>query len=155
MRKIVIADTSCLIVFQKINRLSILKEMFEEISITQEIADEYGDKLPEWIRIKKVIDKSKQRILHLVLDKGEASALALGIENENSLILIDEKKGRQKATELGLKIMGTLGVLIKAKEKKLIGSLLEEIEQLKNVGFRMSDKLIENILNNYDEIHNQ
>lgn len=150
MRKIVIADTSCLIVLQKIDRITLLKDLFEQIIITQEIALEYGDELPKWVEIAKVADKDKQNILQLSLDIGEASALALGLENKNALILIDERKGRQKAVGLGLKIMGTLGVLIKAKESNLIPSLKEEIEKLKSVGFRMSELLIKNILENYN-----
>lgn len=150
MPKIIIADTSCLIVLQKIDRLEVLKELFGQLYITKEIADEYGDKLPTWIIQKTTIDPTKQRILQLDLDKGEASALALALENEDALVLIDEKKGRKKATALGLKIMGTLGVLIKAKEKGFINSMLLEIEKLKSVEFRMSDKLIESILNKYE-----
>jgi len=88
--------------------------------------------------------------LKLILDSGEASAIALCLEKQDCLILIDEKKGRSKAKELGLKIMGTLGVLIKAKEKRIITSLREEIKNLQDVGFRMSDDLIFNILNKHE-----
>jgi predicted nucleic acid-binding protein len=46
--------------------------------------------------------------------------------------------------------MGTLGVLIKAKDKRIITSLREEIKNLQDVGFRMSDDLIFNILNKHE-----
>jgi len=52
MHRIVIADTSCLIVLQKIDKLFILKELFSEITITEEIAIEYGEALPEWCNIE-------------------------------------------------------------------------------------------------------
>jgi len=90
------------------------------------------------------------QILKLILDSGEASAIALGLEKKDCLILIDEKKGRYKAKELGLNIMGTLGALIKAKEKRIITSLKAEIEILQRVGFRMSDDLIFDILDKHD-----
>lgn len=150
MHSLVIADTSCLIVLQKIDRLFILKELFKEITITQDIANEYADALPDWITIKSPSQASNFQILKLILDNGEASAIALGLENHDSLILIDEKKGRAKAYELGLKVMVTLGVLIKAKDKRLIFSLKEEIKNLKAVGFRISDELILNILDKHE-----
>ncbi len=151
MRSLVIADTSCLIVLDKINRLALLQEFYSEIYISPEIENEYGKNIPDWIKTIEVNDKQRQKILELELDKGEASAIALGLENENSLLLIDEKKGRKIALGLGLKITGTLGLLIKAKEDNLIDSLRIEIEKMKQEGFRMSEKLIEKILNKHEQ----
>ena len=150
MRRLVIADTSCLIVLSKIAKLSLLKELFQEITITQEVAHEFGEELPEWISILTLKDPIRKRILQLELDEGEASAIALGLEHDGSLLLIDERKGRQKATELGLKILGTLGVLIKAKEKGLITSLTVEIDRLRKIDFRMSEALVSSILKKYE-----
>lgn len=150
MHSIVIADTSCLIVLQKIDRFFILKELFSEITITEEIATVFGEALPDWFNIEAPKHLTNLQILKLILDSGEASAIALGLEKKDCLILIDEKKGRYKSKELGLNIMGTLGVLIKAKEKGLITSLKEEIENLQRVDFRISDELIFNILDKHD-----
>lgn len=150
MHSIVIADTSCLIVLQKIDRFFILKALFSEITITEEIATEFGEALPDWFNIEAPKHLTNLQILKLILDSGEASAIALGLEKKDCLILIDEKKGRYKSKELGLNIMGTLGVLIKAKEKGLITSLKEEIENLQRVDFRISDELIFNILDKHD-----
>ena len=151
MHRLVIADTSCLIVLSKIAKLPLLKELFQEIAITREVANEFGDELPEWIFILTLKDPIRKRILQLELDEGEASAIALGLEYNNSLLLIDERKGRQKATELGLKILGTLGVLVKAKEKGLITSLTVEIEKLRQIEFRMSEVLINSIIEKYEK----
>jgi len=149
MADLVIADTSCLIVLQKIGRLGVLKEIFEKIMITKEIAEEFGDKLPEWITVTNVGNEVRKRILRFDLDKDEASAIALGLENEGALILIDERKGRKVAVDLGLRIMGTLGVLIKAKETGHILSLTDEIKKLQKVEFRMSKKLVDEVLQKY------
>lgn len=150
MSSVIISDTSCLIVLSKINRLSILENLFTEIIITPEVAHEFGEQTPDWISIKPTIDKVRVQILELELDKGEASAIALGLETENCLLLIDEKKGRKKASDLGLKILGTLGVLIKARERNIVQSLRTEIEKLEEIGFRMSNSLITNILKKYN-----
>lgn len=147
MPNLIIADTSCLIIFSKIDRIEILKSLYSIITITPEIKAEFGGELPNWIVVSS--ENGKQEALTLELDKGEASAINLGLVYDKVLLLIDEKKGRKVAHQLGLPVMGTLGVLIKAKEKGYITSLATEIDKLKQVGFRMSEKLITKILNNY------
>ena len=149
MYSLVIADTSCLIVLQKINRLELLHELFDKITITFEVQKEFGEVLPSWINVASIQDKTKQHILELKLDKGEASAIVLALEHKTSLLLIDEKKGRKVAQQVGLKITGTLGILIRAKEKGLIISLKSEIEKLEAADFRMSNTLVEKILRKY------
>ncbi len=151
MHNLVIADKSCLIVLFQINSLDWLRELYEEVTITVEVEQEFEGKLPDWIKIKEVKDKMRQEILQLSLDKGEASAIALSLENEHSLLLIDERKGRRIANELGLKFTGTLGIIIKAKEQGIISSIAKEIEKLKSHHFWLSEKLIKQILEKYDD----
>ncbi|MEM8965287.1 MAG: DUF3368 domain-containing protein [Bacteroidota bacterium] len=151
MSELVIADTSCLIVLSKIGRLHLLKDLFSKISITKEVYQEFSDALPEWIQVEEIKDSERQRILELDLDKGEASSIALGLEHEESLLLIDEKKGRRIAKDLGLKVTGTLGVLIQAKINGQLDSLKDEIDKLKKIEFRMSEGLVQKILETYEK----
>ena len=51
MPKIVISDTSCLIVLDKINELNILKEIYSEVITTPEVKSEFRNSLPDWIKI--------------------------------------------------------------------------------------------------------
>lgn len=95
MPNLVIADTSCLIIFHKIGHIQLLHSLYDKITITSEVWQEFGEKLPDWICIEDVLDKKRLNILELYLDKGEASAIALGLENEGSLLLIDEKKAEK------------------------------------------------------------
>lgn len=151
MSKLIIADTSCLIVLEKIERLDLLKSMFEEIVITEDVRNEFREIKEVWIKVQNVKDTKRQQLLEFELDRGEASAIALALENEGSTVLIDERKGRKIAEDLGIKIKGTLGVLIEAKLKNEIDSLFDEIIKLKNVEFRMSEKLIQQILQQYEQ----
>ncbi len=57
MQKTIISDTSCLILPEKIGELDLLHEVFGEILVTQDIADEYGSILPNWISIQNPINK--------------------------------------------------------------------------------------------------
>ena len=82
---IVIADTSCLIALSKIEAIELLKELYEEVYITEEIALEFGESLPGWVRIENVKNKKYQQLLDLYLDLGEASAIALALEKVDVL----------------------------------------------------------------------
>lgn len=148
MNRIVIADASPLIVLQNIGQLPLLQNLFDEILITPEVRAEFGLDLPDWIQVAEVQDKTKQKLLSLTLDKGEASAIALCLENAESLLIIDEKKGRRIAKELDLKIPGTLGVILKAKEKGLIDLIEEIFEKLETANFHISKNLRTKILEN-------
>ena len=84
-----------------------------------------------------------QRVLSGYLDPGEASAIALGIDNPESILILDDLKGRKEAKKLKLKFTGTLGVLIKAKKENHIANVSSYFDALKESGFRISDKIIE------------
>lgn len=94
--KVIIADTSCLIIYDKIRSLEVLYKTFSTIVVTREVADEFGD-LPEWITIQEVTDRTQFSQLNKILGKGEASSIVLALELEDSLLIIDEKKGRKIA----------------------------------------------------------
>jgi len=148
---IVIADTSCLIVLSKIEAIDLLEKLYHEVFITEEIAKEFGDGLPLWIKIEKVKNQKYQQLLDLYLDPGEASAIALALDLENVLLILDDLKGRKEAERLGLTFTGTLGVLFKAKKEGLIKELKPYIENLKVVGFRISPNIEEEILKRSEE----
>jgi predicted nucleic acid-binding protein len=149
---IVIPDTSCLIALSKIEAIELLKELYEEVYIAKEIALEFGEKIPDWIKIEKVKNKKYQQLLDLYLDLGEASAIALALEKVDVLLILDDLKGRKEAERLGFRITGTLGVLFKAKKVGLINELKSYIEELKVVGFRLSPEIEEDILRKSNEI---
>ncbi len=145
-QEIILADTSCLIVLQNIQELSLLQKLFGEIFITEEVKKEFGLDLPEWIKVREIQNKIQQNALNLILDGSEASMIALALETDDSFLIIDEKKGRRIAQELGLKVIGTLGVILRAKEKGLLNSIGELLEKLENADFRISQNLKAKIL---------
>lgn len=107
MHKIIVTDTSCLILLDKLNRVDLLKSLFGKITITQIIADEFGKPIPDFIIIENPEDKNYQKILESFLDSGEASAIALALEKENCLLIIDDFKGRREAKQLRINYTGT------------------------------------------------
>ena len=141
MPKVIISDTSCLIVFSKINELEVLKRLYSEIVTTEEVADEFGQVLPDWVSIQSVKNKHYQEELKLKVDVGEASALALAVENHDSLLIVDDFKARKLAASLGIDIIGSIGILVKAKNEGIIDSVKPFFERIRNTDFRISDDL--------------
>jgi len=150
--KAVISDTSSLIALESIMELELLQKMFREIYITDEIQKEFGSKLPSWIKVKKLHDRTMLQVITLELDLGEASGIALALEMPDSLLIIDEKKGRNYANRLGINMIGILGVLIRAKEKGIIETLRPILNKLNECDFRMSEKLETDILKRVGEL---
>jgi predicted nucleic acid-binding protein len=140
---IIIADASCLIALTNINALWILERVYHKIYITQTILNEYELPIPDFIEVKEVNDLNLVRVLNGYLDIGEASALALGMENPDSILILDDLKGRKEAQKLNLRFTGTLGVLIKAKKGNHITDVAIYFAALQESGFRISDKILE------------
>ena len=138
MHKTIISDTSCFIILSNIGELELLHKVYGEIITTIEIATEFGETLPDWVKIKKVTDTYKQQLLELQLDKGESSAIALALEIPGSTIILDDIKARKIASRLGINYTGTIGVIIKAKLKGIIPSIKPIIEKIKQTDFRIS-----------------
>jgi predicted nucleic acid-binding protein len=151
MQKTIISDASCLILLDKIGHIEILHKLFGSILTTGEVAKEFDRPLPEWIHLQEPSDKNYQTIIETSLDKGEASAIALAVEMEDCLLIIDELKGRRFAMQMGLKITGTLGILVDAKETGLIEFVKPLLEQIKQTNFRVSDQIEQIILNRAGE----
>src|SRR5450631_2815313 len=138
MHKAIISDTSCLILLDKIDELELLHKLYGTIITTQEVAIEFGFPLPSWIEIKQPVDKNYQSIIEASIDKGEASAIALAVEYINSLLIIDDLKGRKFASQLGLTVIGTFGVILDAKLTDIIPSVKPVLAKIKQTNFRIS-----------------
>ncbi|BAD85107.1 hypothetical protein, conserved [Thermococcus kodakarensis KOD1] len=159
----VVSDSTPLIHLAKIDRLELLREFFGEIIIPEAVyrecvleggnsEDALAIKNAKWIKVEKISDEKLKRALMLELDEGESEAIVLAIERNAELILIDDYDGREVARALGLKVVGTIGILLKAKLLGKIKSLREELERLKATGFWLSEEFYERILKETGEL---
>ena len=151
MDKIIISDTSCLIALSKIEKLDILRDLYQEIIITNDVFREFGGTLPDWILVTEVKDTHRQKEIEKRLDKGEASSIALALQIDNATLIIDEIKGRKIAQSFNIDIIGTIGIILLADKKGLIPDVTSIILRLVNKGFRLSDKLINKIIEKYGQ----
>lgn len=121
--------------------MDLLKKVYGSIFTTQDIASEFGDSFPEWIEVLEVKDPFKQQLLELQIDKGESSAIALALEIPGSTVILDDFNARKIAIKLGIQVTGTLGVIIRARQKGIISSIKPIIGKLKQTNFRLSTDL--------------
>ncbi len=151
MPEVIISDTSCLIILHKIGELDLLHKVYGSVTTTPEVAKEFVDELPVWIKIESVADLKYQEFLTTQIDLGEASAIALATEKADPLLLLDDLKARRLAIKLNMKVTGTLGVISKAKQMGIIERIKPIIEKLRVTNFRISETVITELLT----IHNE
>jgi len=151
MNEIIISDTSCLIALSNIDKLHLLKDLYQEVAVTKEVQKEFGEPLPKWINVQKVKNNELQAELEKLLDKGEASSIALAIENQDSILIIDEMKGRTVAKSYQIELIGTIGVIMTAHKKNIITDGISVLSELIHAGFRVSDRLLNIIKEKYGE----
>ena len=159
MNKFIIADASPLIAFGRINQIPLLFDLLGKILIPDIVAAECLNDLSRSgaSRIQDAIDKGMAEIkshppyLHnkLVLihnlGPGETAAISLAISTQYPL-LIDERLGRKIAKQLQIKLIGTAGVLLLAKQKRLIKKTSPLLTELQKSGYHLSAKLIKEVL---------
>lgn len=151
----IVSNTTPIISLLKIGKLQIIKDLYGEIFIPQEVFNEieagktkefYTDLSKiEWIKIEKVQNK-KSLSYFLDLDKGEAEAIVLATEIEADLIILVETLGRFYAKHAGLKVTGTIGILIKAKQVGYVTELKPLLLELRDKKVWLSDSFIQEIL---------
>lgn len=148
----IITDTSCLILYDKINELDILRKTFSSLIVTPQVAEEFGADLPNWIKVKPIQDTEQYSQLIDELGRGEASSIVLAQEIRGSLLIIDEKRGRRVAKSLRIEIIGSLGILLKAKQKGIIKTVRSILEKIGRTNFRISKVIKEELLRRANEI---
>ncbi len=154
MRKI-ISNTTPIITLLKISKLELLQQIYGHIIIPKAVYDEieqgkeksfYTDLTKfSWITIKAIKGKKSTEYLR-DLDKGEAEVIILANELNADLVIIDEKLGREFAEYFNLKITGTIGIILKAKELGLIQEVKPLINKMLENGIWLNKKLVESIL---------
>jgi len=155
---VIVSNASPLIVLLKINKLSILKELFRKIIISVAVYNEITTKEPDklifdkigWIKTRSVTNIEMTALLEKLIDRGEAEAIVLAKELKVTL-LIDDAKARKYAKLLNIEVMGTLGLLKKAKKSGLIQSVRKVIEDMLAEGYYIEDKLVRKILKDVGE----
>lgn len=154
---IVVSDTSPLIALSRIGQLDLLRALYGEVYIPATVAEEafaqaHAPGAPEiaarkWIVVRVPTHTDLLPALAGELDAGEAAAIALAVEIDTKLLLMDERRGRRAASRLGLSVVGVLGILLEAKQQGMIPRLRPLLDALRtSESFYMTDALYEHVL---------
>jgi predicted nucleic acid-binding protein len=144
---IVISNSSPLIAAADIGIEAIFESLFSEVLIPSAVHQEVFSSRPQpaWITEHPLTNPSASVLLQGRLGAGEREAIALSLERNADLLLMDELAGRRTATSLGLRVMGILGVLLRAKSQGLIPEVGPLIDQLKATGFYVDEELADRV----------
>ena len=139
MKEAIVVDSTCLIGLERIGQLAFLPALFDPITAPSEVAREFGSTLP-WLTVETPTNSSLVNALKMLVDDGEAEALALAAEKQ-CRIVTDDRKARTVAKQLNLQFIGTVGILINAKQAQIIPAIKPLITDLEQKGFFLSAAL--------------
>ncbi len=155
---IVVSNTTPLIGLAVVGQFDLLHHLFGKITIPEAVfteavlfGREQGGAKQEvshanWIEVTAVHDQLAVEVLLDELDRGEAETIVLARELNADWVLMDEKKGRRKLSEMNLNKVGTVGLLLKGKHIGLLPEIKPYLETLREQGFSLSQTVIESAL---------
>lgn len=149
----IVSDTGPIVALAKVDHLGLLHTLFGTVLITEQVRNELLAKqsaeskrienaLAQFVQVhllEKIQPESVAATRHL--DRGEASAIQLAYSEKLPLI-IDEKLGRIAAERMSIPIVGTMGVLLQAKRKGLVSSVMPVLHEIRRKGYWLSDQML-------------
>ncbi len=161
----VVSNTSPILNLAIIGEISLLRDQFGEILIPGAVLEELRveENLPGsqgvhdaikagWIRIETVKQDPLVRAMQRDLDKGEAEAIALAMQVNAGWVLMDERDGRKAAKSMKLKVVGVLGILLKARREGRLRSLKQAMDRLREkAGFYVKADIYSEIIQEWEK----
>ena len=143
-----VTDSSALIVFQRIERLALLAEILGPVLVPGAVRREvFGrQQLPEWIEERPVGQPLASQIVSVRLGPGEREAIPLALEINARELVLDDLPARRLAQSLGLPVIGSVGLLLRAKRHGTVPAIRPLLEAMHAQGFRLSARLWAGIL---------
>ena len=154
MLKLVL-NASPLIVLGKVGLLHLLSSLADEVVIPEGVCEEIlagrpGDPAREWLKgpgkaFVREVSPSEPEVLKWDLGLGETEVLSFAYRNRNFTAVIDDRAARRCAQALGIRVKGTLALLVLAQKRGLLENISSVLNKLQEVGFYISPSLMETI----------
>jgi predicted nucleic acid-binding protein len=160
----VISDASPLVSLARIEALELLSTIYGTVTLPEAVWHEVvvdaegqpGAKAirdASWIETQTVSNQDLVQALRQDLDDGEAEAIALAVETDSPILIMDDQHGRARADHFEIPCIGVIGVLIEAKDKGHIRSVRSYLDALrKEAGFHIGDQLYRRVLRDEGEL---
>ena len=159
---IVVSNTTPILSLYKIGKLNLLQSLFGQVTVPMAVYNEIAvtgkskqghDELEkvDYILIKEIENVFAANLLRSQLDQGEAEAIVLAGELGANILLLDKKKARRIAQASAQSVIGTLGILQTAKDRKLIPDIKTPLDSLIANGIWIDKSLYSLVLQNNNE----
>lgn len=154
----VISNSSPLILYARVGRLDLLPALFDEVIIPVAVYDEVvaaaqgrvgagAVAAAPWITVRALAFPNRMPQALASLDRGEAEALALALElDDHPPVLLDDRRGRRTAAQLGITVYGSAGVLLLAKERGMVAAVHPLLAHLQRTGLYLNDRTRQHLL---------
>jgi hypothetical protein len=163
----VVSDASPLIFLAAVGRFDLLRRLYGSVVVPARVFQEVTQAQPSlpgaaevrqaiadgWMEVRTPAATPLDGWLRSLLDEGESQAIALALEIGAAGLLMDESDGREIGGRLGLKPIGTLGTLLRAKGAGLIPEVKPILTELRQKhSFRISNELLARALGAAGEV---
>ena len=135
-----VTNSTCPIGLERIEKLDLLPQVFPVVFAPISVQAELGLSM-DWLTVKAVQNQAVVTSLRTQIDEGEVEAIALAMELGDVVLILDDKKARRVAQEIGLRMIGTVGLLLHAKRQGIITAVEPLLKALEQVDFRITDAL--------------
>ena len=146
---VVVSGAGPLISLARLNLLTVLQILFEEVQVPEDVIHECMAR-PGNVDTARISEALSHGLLRPCtarelripgLELGECAAISRALEI-GAALLVDERAARAHAAALGLAVTGTLGVLVRARRRGLVGPLAPLIATLRASGQRLSHQVV-------------
>lgn len=151
---IVVADAGIFLLLHEAGQLDLLPALFGEVRTTRVVADEvqsFALVELDWVSVIACEYDALHQELATAVDAGEASAIWLALQEQPSLLLIDDLAGRKESSRRGVRVAGSLGILALAKDRGVIERITPLVNAFVQAGAWYAPRLIEMVLRRADE----
>lgn len=147
-----VLNSSPIIVFSRIQRLDLIQQQCQKLYAPEAVAQEVGD-VPDWIEVCSVERRELVGTLPSRIHFGEAEVLLLAhqMRAENPVLILDDRYARELAIQQGYRIIGSVGLLLRAKKRGLVPLVAPLLDAMTQSGFRVAPALIREALRLADE----
>jgi uncharacterized protein len=141
----IVSDASPLIALDRIDLLATLEPLFVSLVIPPAVAREIAPtvRMPTWCSVQSLTNRLPESVARERLGRGESEAIALSIELDRRALLLDERRARRLALSLDLPVVGTAGLLVRAKGEGLLDAIRPHLDALMETGFFVSPTVVE------------
>ncbi|HEY6345574.1 MAG TPA: DUF3368 domain-containing protein [Bryobacteraceae bacterium] len=144
-----VSNSSPLIALAQISRLDLIYRLHTRVLVPPEVEREVRPTLPNlpaWIGVKALSRPPEPRVVSTTIGPGECEVISLGLEVNAERVILDDQPARRLAARLGLRVIGTLGLLLAAKDRGFVTRIKPELERLRDVQFFMDQDLYDRVI---------